>query len=115
MTTLMETKPMEKTSLPRNTTAFGLSLSLASIVNALLVVAKESSPHVMAWMKAITGHHWTTHSAIVLVVFVAGGFLFTRANAGRGVVMTASGLAATIVGSVLASSVIIAAYYAMAG
>lgn len=115
MTTLMEAKRMEKTSLSRNTTAFGLSLALASIVNALLVVAKESSPHVMAWIKAMTGHHWTTHSAIVLAVFVVGGFLFTRANAGRGVMMSANGLAATIAGSVLGSSVIIAAYYAMAG
>ncbi len=112
----METKRMEKTSLPRNTTAFGLSLALASIVNAALVVAKESSPaHVMVWMKGMTGHHWTTHAAIVLTVFVAGGFLFRRMNAGRGVVMRANGLAATIVGSVLGSSVIIGAYYAMAG
>lgn len=45
----------------RYATAFGVSLGLTSLFNALLVLVKETNQEtVLAWMTAATGHHWVT-------------------------------------------------------
>ncbi len=49
---------MSSQPLSKSTVSFGLSLALCSVVNALLVVAKEKSPAVAAQMQKITGHHY---------------------------------------------------------
>ncbi len=35
---------MESTSLPKHTVAFGLSLAITSVVNSIIVTAKEKTP-----------------------------------------------------------------------
>jgi len=49
---------MENTSVSKYTISFGLSLALTSVINALLVVAKEKIPAVMTGLQKLTGHHW---------------------------------------------------------
>src|SRR5208283_4078581 len=78
-------RAMENTPIPKYTVSFGLSLALACVINALLVVAKEKIPSLMAGMQKLTGHHWVSHSAIVLLLFALFGWLFARANGGRGI------------------------------
>ena len=69
---------MENNTASKYTTSFGLSLALCSVINALLVVAKEKSPAVQAALQKLTGHHWVTHSAIIIFLFIAFGLLFTK-------------------------------------
>jgi hypothetical protein len=97
--------------ISKHTKSFGLSLALASVVNGLLVVAKEKSPAVMAGMQKLTGHHWVTHAAVVLAVFGVFGWVFGMGNGGRGPKMTAGRLIGTVVSGVLAGGVIIMGFY----
>ena len=101
----------DNNGLTRHTAAFGLALAVASIVNSLLVVAKEKSPAVLAGMKNLTGHHWITHSVIVVGLFLLLGAIFARANGGQGVRFTVTGLIRTVVGGVAAGALIILGFY----
>ena len=74
---------MENFGISKYTNSFGLSLALASVANGLLVIAKESSPAVQAGMQKITGHHWITHSVVILALFFGCGLLFAQAYGGQ--------------------------------
>jgi hypothetical protein len=105
---------MENTSLSKYSTAFGLALAVASVVNAVLVVAKEKSPAVLAGMKSLTGHHWVTHVALVVLLFLAAGFGLALANGGQGLRLAPKSVIATLVGGVAASGLIILGFYLVA-
>jgi hypothetical protein len=104
---------MENSTSPlsRNTVSFGLSLAVVSVINALIVVAKESSKSVMAGMKQLMGHHWVTHSVLVLLLFALIGFAFTRSNGGQGPRITVQFLINTLLGGVLLGGLIIVGFY----
>jgi len=97
----------EPAGLSKYTVSFGVALALASVVNGLLVIAKEKSPAVQAAMQKLTGSHWVTHVVIVLAVFALFGWLFARANGGQGIKMTANHLIRAIVAGVAAGGLII--------
>jgi hypothetical protein len=105
------TPNMETASVSKYTISFGLSAALASVVNALLVVAKEKSQAVQAGMQRLTGHHWVTHSAIVLLAFAFFGWLFARANGGQGLKMTGNRLIGMLVAGVVAGELVIVGFY----
>jgi hypothetical protein len=105
---------MENTGLSKRTIAFGIALALACVINALLVVVKEKSGAVMAEMKKLTGHHWITHSAVIIVLFFGVGWLLARARGGRGINMTARGLVGTVVSGVAVAGLIIVGFYLFA-
>lgn len=68
----------------RNTIAgFGLSFLIMSIVSAIVVILKEENGALMAWMKALMGHHWVTHGAFTIVLFILLGELFSRLPMGK--------------------------------
>src|ERR1017187_5300800 len=102
---------MENTSVSKYTISFGLALALASVINALLVVAKEKNPTVMAGLQKLTGHHLGFHSALILVPFGAFGWIFARANGGRGIQITVNSLISTLVSGVVIGGLIIAGFY----
>ena len=102
---------MENTTVSKYTISFGLSAALASVVNALLVVAKEKIPSVMTGLQKLTGHHWVSQSAIVLVLFTLFGWIFARANGGRGIQLSVSRLIGTIMTGVVAGGLIIIGFY----
>ena len=102
---------MENTTLSKYAISFGLSLALCSVINALLVVAKEKNQAVLGGMQKITGHQWVTHSAIVLILFGFFGWLFARANGCQGLKMTVNRLMGTIVAGVVTSGLIIIGFY----
>lgn len=89
-------------------TAFGISYAITSILSALLVVLKESSEGVHDGLAAITGHHWVTHGALDVIVFVVLGFVLSRMG---GLQMTSKMLIATVVGATVVSGLIIAGYF----
>ncbi len=102
---------MENPGLTKHTISFGLALALASVANGLLVVAKEKSPAVLAGMQKLPGHHWITHSATVLGLFLLGGVLFAQANGGQGLRLSFSRLIATVVSGVALGALIIVGFY----
>ena len=102
---------MENSPVSKYTVSFGLSLALCSIVNALLVIAKETNPAVQAAMKRLTGSHWLTHVAIVLVLFVVCGWLFATPKSAT---MPVHRLIKVILGGVIGAGVIIVGFYLVA-
>ncbi len=71
---------MPNTTVDKYTVGFGVSLAITSLLNALILVIKETSPPVMAWMRSALGHHWITHGVIVILVFVVLGFILSGLN-----------------------------------
>lgn len=105
---------MDSTSLSKSSVAFGLSLAITSLVNAVIVVAKEKSTAVMDGMKKVTGHHWTTHALLVLVVFAFVGWMIERSSKGQGSSISASALIRTLVSGVVLAGAIIVGFYLIA-
>ncbi len=105
---------MENIAVSKYTISFGLSLALNSVVNALLVVAKEKSHTVMSGLQKITGYQWVTQVAIILVLFAFFGWLFARINHGQGPKITAHRLIRTIAGGIMAGGLIITGFYLLA-
>jgi len=68
---------MEKTLMDKYAAGFGISLVITSFFNAVILIIKEKNDAVMSVMKAALGHHWTTHGVIIIVVFLALGFIFS--------------------------------------
>lgn len=89
--------------------SFGLSLTLAILLNALLVVAKGSNDGLRRWMEAATGHHWTTHGSVILAIFLMGGFALARLRLDERI--TPRQLAMLIGAAVGMSSLVIAGFY----
>jgi hypothetical protein len=103
---------MENSEIGKYTRSFGLSFAITSVFSALLVILKESSEEgVLAWMAAITGHHWVTHGLINLILFVVLGWALSRAGKGQGVKISANGLVSCIVGAVVISGGLISGFY----
>ena len=100
---------MENNTLSKYTTSFGLALAVCSLINALLVIAKEKSPAVQSAMQKLTGHHWVTHAVIVLIMWVILGFLFA------GFSISVNRLIKTIVAGVFVSGMVIVGFYLIAG
>jgi|ERR1035438_4757852 hypothetical protein len=96
-------------TLSKYTVSFGISLAITSVVNALLVIAKEThQTTVMAWMTRATGHHWATHSLFSLILFFALGLALAH---GQGSTMTAAKLVKIIVAGVAIGGLIILGFY----
>jgi hypothetical protein len=105
---------MENVGISKQTKSFGLSLALCAVLNALLVIAKESSKAVASWMQRMTGHHWITHVAIVLIFFTTFGWCIARINGGQGPKMPVRRLTAFVFLGVAASILIILSFYVIA-
>jgi hypothetical protein len=102
---------MENIGASKYSRSFGVSLALASVVNGLLVVAKEKIPAVMAGMQKLTGHHWISHSVIILAIFASFGWLFAAANRGQGIQLTAGRLVGTLISGVVIGALLILGFY----
>ena len=102
---------MENPGASKYTVSFGLSLALASVVNGLLVVAKEKTPALLAGMQKLTGHQWVSHGVIIFGLFACFGWLFAQVNGGRGVRLTSNSLIGALVSGAMAGGLIILAFY----
>ncbi|OGZ08643.1 MAG: hypothetical protein A2942_02520 [Candidatus Lloydbacteria bacterium RIFCSPLOWO2_01_FULL_50_20] len=68
----------DDTNVDPVTAAFGVAAAVAVIFNTILTIAKELNPALLAWMKSVSWHHWTTHGFLVLGVFFIAGWLLSR-------------------------------------
>lgn len=107
---------METENAPpsKYTASFGLSLAICSVLNALLVIAKEKSPAVQAALKKFAGHHWTGHSIVIVALFLILGALFSLLNRGRGPALSSCALIRTTLAGVVLSALIIVGFYLVA-
>jgi len=105
---------MENSTVTKHTKSFGLSLALCAVLNALLVIAKETSQGVAHWMQIITGHHWITHVAMILAVFVIFAWYFAKTNGGQGPKIPVPRLTSIVFSGVAAGVLIVLAFYAIA-
>ncbi|MBP1749071.1 MAG: hypothetical protein H6Q52_1610 [Deltaproteobacteria bacterium] len=71
---------MREAKIERFTAGFGLSAAASILLNALILVVKETNEHVMNFFKSLMGHHWVTHGAIVIGMFIMLGFIFSATN-----------------------------------
>lgn len=46
----------------------------------MLTWAKEAFEPLKLFMKLLSGHHWTTHSVLVVLVFLTRGWALSRAK-----------------------------------
>ncbi len=106
--TMNQTEDSSTESAGTTITAFGVSYAITSFLSALLVVWKESSQAVHDTLAAITGHHWVTHGALDVIVFVGLGLLLSRT---RMAAMSGRWLITTVVGATVVSGLIIAGYF----
>jgi len=103
---------METIEIGKYTKSFGLSFAITSLISALLVILKETNEEtVLAWMKAVTPHHWITHGIINIILFVALGWALSMPNSGQGLKISANALIGSIVASTLISNLLIAGFY----
>jgi len=102
---------MENNSLSKSTVSFGIALALCSVINALLVVVKEKSRAVAAVMQKMTGHHWITHSAVIVVSFLLCGWFLSLLNGGRGPQVAAGRLRHIVTAGVITGGLIIMGFY----
>jgi hypothetical protein len=91
-------------------TGFGKAYAVAVIFNALLLMVKESSPAVLDFMKAL-GHHWVTHGAFVLIVFVGMGMYFSS----TGKEMDGGKLGKLVGGSTILGGLLIMGWFIVVG
>jgi hypothetical protein len=103
----------EDTAISKPTRSFGLSLAVCSVLNAFLVIAKEKSKTVSDGMQRMTGHHWITHVAMVLIFFIAFGWFFAVTNSGAK--MGANRLTNIVLAGVAGGVVMILSFYLIAG
>jgi hypothetical protein len=95
---------MEKQMSDPKVAAFGMAFAISSLFSAVLVVIKESSPGVMAWLKSLAGHHWVSHNIVVLAVFVVLGVVLTQFYAKKPIsfnVVSISVVSATILSGLI--------------
>jgi hypothetical protein len=104
----------ENTAISKSAISFGWSLALCSILNAVLVIAKEKSKAVADWMQRITGHHWITHVAIIMILFVFFGWFFGRTNTRQESNVGARRVTNIVLSGVIAGVVIILVFYLIA-
>jgi hypothetical protein len=70
----------ENQRLDKWSVGLGVSFLIASLFNALLIIAKENYAPLKDWMKSFSGHHWMTHGIFVIVLFIVLGYFLSRAG-----------------------------------
>jgi cation transport ATPase len=72
---------MNNSTLSPATSGFVLAAAITALFNTGLAWAKDLYPPLNNMMKAVAGHHWTTHGLFDLVLFIGLGVAFTQTSA----------------------------------
>jgi len=106
---------MQDNGLGKYTVSYGVSLAITVLLSALLVVFKELNDPLLNFMKKVTIHHWVTHGAFDLIIFVVLGWLLAQLNGGAGLKIPTKNFITMIVGVVVLGGLIIAGFYLIVG
>ncbi len=66
------------TTLDKFTVGFGISAAITIFFNTLLMITKEKILSVHNFMVTLSGHHWTSHGLIDVMVFILLGLFFSK-------------------------------------
>ena len=83
--------------LDEATAAYGLSAAITIVFNTVLAWIKDAFDPLNNFMAALTGHHWTTHGIVDIVVFVVLGVILQK----RGFSMDGTRLGVLLAGAVV--------------
>ena len=100
---------MTNSQMEKYSAGFGLSLIVTILLNPIILLCKELNANVMSAMKSALGHHWTTHGAILIVVFFVLGFIFSGMKLGTK--LDSEKLMKYIIWAVIISGIIIAGFF----
>ncbi len=64
--------------MQKNTIRYGWALSLAMLVNLLLLIAKETNHTFFHALTSLTSHHWISQGLIVVGVYFLCALCFTK-------------------------------------
>lgn len=106
---------MAEQSMEKYTSRFGLSLIIMLLFNSFLVIIKESFGSLMKGMAALTGHHWTTHGIVVVVMFVVLGLIFSNAQPQGKPWLDAKGVMKGVIIAVIIGYLLIVGFYLIVG
>jgi hypothetical protein len=95
--------------------SYGVSLAITVLLSALLVVFKELNEPLLNFMKKVTIHHWVTHGAFDLIVFVVLGWMLAQLNGGAGLKISTTSFITMMVGAVVLGGLIISGFYLIDG
>jgi hypothetical protein len=88
------------TTLSSAAAGWSVAAAITLVFNAILTIVKDASAPLHDFMQSVLGHHWTTHGVVVLIVFLALGWVLSKSE---GVHKLSD---ATLIGSVIAATVI---------
>lgn len=106
---------MAEQTMKNYTSGFGLSLIIMLLFNALLDVVKESIAPVMKGMAGLTGHHWTTHGILVILLFLVLGFIFSGLQPKGKPWLDAKGIMKGVITATVIGYLIIVGFYLIVG
>jgi hypothetical protein len=101
---------MKTSQLSPATSGFVLSAAITALFNTGLAWAKDSYPPLNNFMKAVGGHHWTTHGIVDLALFIGLGIIFTKSKVAEKI--DPNRLNAIFVGTVASATLGLALWYA---
>lgn len=102
---------MNGSQLNSATKSYGISLAVASLLSAFLVVAKETNKGLMDMMKTVTVHHWVSHIVFIVGVFLILGVILSKSQGGKGVNVSDEGVLKAVVSSVVIGTAIIVGFF----
>jgi hypothetical protein len=99
----------ERETLSPVTSSFVLSAAITVLFNTGLAWAKDAYPSLNSLMKSLSGHHWTTHGVVDLLLFIGFGLAFTKTRVTEK--MDPNRLIGILVGAVVISGLGLALWY----
>ena len=100
----------EPLKLTASTSGFVLAAAITVLLNTALAWAKDAYAPLKVFMKSLTGHDWTTHGFVVLLLFVGLGFIFMHTKVADK--MKPNRLIGVLVGAVGIAALGLALWYA---
>lgn len=101
----------DSTRLTARTSSFVLAAAVAVLFNTLLAWAKDAYEPLNAFMKSLTGHHWTTHGLADLLVFFVLALIFEKSRIAEKI--DPNRLISILVGAVLVAGLGLGLWFAL--
>jgi hypothetical protein len=105
----MNTSTCAETKLGQRSAAFVLAAAITVVFNTALALAKDAYEPLNTFMKAVSGHHWTTHGLADVILFIGLGLLFLKTNVAEKI--NPNRLVSILVWAVVAASLGLFAWY----
>jgi hypothetical protein len=106
----MKTNAQAQTSgLDRVSAAYALSAAVTVIFNTVLAWVKDAYDPLNTAMAHLSGHHWTTHGIVDVLLFLVLGFVFM--STGTAERMAPKRLVTVLVGSTILAGAGLAAWF----